>query len=544
MGAPDEREFTTFRRGHVRDQIILAAFRNTLRTSVNPATGLTFTEDEITRATQPGSRFYIEADALDLVGQAYQQRALWLSDQIDPRRANTRMLEDFHGRLWLGAGSRLPAVGASGDVLATGLTGTAYTGSTTLGDPLATLGVDQNGVVYQVLQSEVIPPGATTVLLTVRALSGGFTTNLVPDSVLTWTVNVPGGSDPECTVQETIGFPGVGFIGGFDAENDSEYTRRIEDRIFARPASGNAPHFQTWAQQANSAVEQAFVYPVALNAGSTLVTIVQRRNQNTTDGPLARFPAAGVLVDTVAYLTPPGSPVVPERVFVLVTAPSSQPVSLVLRCAMNQGVGGGWLDVTPWPNPSPGLPESSTEVVAVSLIVSPTSFRVATVFPLPGGVPTLSGVDAPSIMVWDDTKSRFERLFVSSLTVVGAEVAVILLAAPAKTIALGDRISPYTDRAEEIALSLEAHFDALGPGEVVSRSDSRWARAARQPTPAVRYPQKVGASLAVSVAAALGSVTSDVTLPVLDTTEPGLPGNISDGPNLLTLGRVSVYAEG
>ena len=47
MAAPDERYFKVFRRGEVRDDVILAAWRNALRDLTNPDTGITFTEDEI-----------------------------------------------------------------------------------------------------------------------------------------------------------------------------------------------------------------------------------------------------------------------------------------------------------------------------------------------------------------------------------------------------------------------------------------------------------------------------------------------------------------
>ena len=109
MATPDERAFVVFPRGAVRDDVILANWRNELRVSVNPETGIIFTEDEIQRATQPGTRWYIEADSIDLFGQAAQQRALYFVSQIDPRKANTQFLNQFHGRIWLGPNSRLPA---------------------------------------------------------------------------------------------------------------------------------------------------------------------------------------------------------------------------------------------------------------------------------------------------------------------------------------------------------------------------------------------------------------------------------------------------
>jgi len=542
MASPDEREFVTFQRGHIRDAIILAAFRNSLRVLVNPKTGQLFTEDEVQRATQPGSRFYIEADAIDLYGQTQQSKALWLADQVDPRRASSRMLREYHGALWLPAGP-LPAVGASGEVLGKGADATAFVGSTTMEDPTALRGSDPNGSRYQLLQSVVLGPAKQATFL-LRAIDAGFATNIPIGTVITWTENLPVGGEPTAVVQETTGYPGTGFRGGFDEETDQEFARRVEDQMRDRPGAGNPAHFQSWSQEANSAVEQAFVYSVALHAGSVLVAITQRRNQHAEEGPLGRFPSGAVLLDVRAYLTPPGSAVVPQRVFVLVTGPQSQPVDVVLRVNMNQGSGGGWSDVRPWPNPPPTSPASDTEVVAITTVTSQVNVTVNGTALLPGGAASLSGLEAPALMVWDDGRSRFERLNVTSVTDGGSSKTIALASAPSKTLAVGDRICPYTDRATEIAEAVEAYFDALGPGELVSSADPRWARGARKPGSQVRYPMRASTGLATAVASVLGAVARDVELLYLSRNAPDLPGSVSDGPNMLTVGKVTVYPEG
>ena len=544
MPAPSEPEFKVFRRGQLRDEVMLAGFRNELRALTNPETGQLFSEDEISLATGPGSRFFLEADGIDLVLMLKQQRAVWLANQMDPRRASTRMLEELHAALWLGDDARLPAAAASGDVAAGGLPGTTFVGSTTPEDPAATVGVDGNGTQYQVLETEAVGVGQSSVRLTVLALSGGFGTNLPIGSIITWTVNKPAGATATAEVVETIGYAGVGLKGGTAVENDAQLAGRVVDTQRDRPGAGNAAQFQEWAQAADASVEQAFVYPCAFNAGSTLVVPTQRRDQTALNGPSGRLPTAALVATLTTQLVPPGSPVVPERVYVLVVEPNAQSVDLVLRIAMNRGVGGGWADGTPWPSPSAGTPESDTEVVAIVTLTSQTDFTVNSSQGLLGGATVLSSTSAPQLMVWIEASSRFEKLDVLQVTDQGSSVfRVELASAPAATIAAGDRISPYTDRAPEIALALERYFDALGPGEVVERSDPRWSRAARRPLPAVRYPAKAGSTAGVAVAMALGSVTSDVTMPVISRTEPDIAGDLAEGPNMLVLGAVSAYPE-
>lgn len=537
MAAPDEREFLVFERGVVRDQIILAAFRNRLRLLKNPETGLTLTEDEIARATQPGSRFYIDADAIDLYGQAQQGRALFLSDQLDPRRAHTEILRKIWSDLWLGPDASLAAVGASGAVLAKGNPGTIFNGSTTVPDPAAVVGTDPNGFKYQVLETETVGPDGTATLA-LKGVDAGHETNLFPGTVITWSANTPLGSEPTAAVLEVAGQPGVGFSGGFDAETDAELADRVVERIRGRPASGNAAHFQAWARAASVAVEQAYVYSCALHAGSVVVSLTQRRSSL---GPLARLPSVGVMADATNYLVPPGSPVVPERVFVLVVSPASQSSDLVVRVAMNAGVGGGWFDVVPWPSPPEPSNPALIEPVAIATVVTQLQFTITTAVPLPANATSLTGTDVPAIMLWNDATSRFEKLNASTITRSGTTVTVTLTSAPAKTIVAGDRISPYTDRLDVVAESLEQYFDSLGPGELVAVNDTRYQRAARLPRPSLLFPARAGQALVSVLVDNLGGTASDADLTRVSRTEPDLPASATDGPNLVTLGKVNVY---
>lgn len=551
MATADERAFVVFERGDVRDNVILGAWRNTLRASVNPETGVTFTEDEITRATQPGSRFYIEADAIDLYGMARQQRALWFAQQIDPRKANSAFLETFHGRLWLGPDSKLPAVGASGPALATGVATTVIPGSTTLGDPTAAVAVDGNGVRFQVLQTVVIP-SSKQVTVTMQAINGGFSTRLAVGTVLTWSTGINPGTDPTADVLEV-------FDGGFDEETDEEYAARIEERIRERPASGNATHFQTWAAEASNAVQQAFVYPVALNAGTVLVVVTEKRGDNVLteqvpEGPNARVPAVSTLEAVADYLIAPASPVVPQRVSVFVAGPNMQESDLVVLINMAKGRNGGWGDAVPWPAYSQFAAQTQIKTVSGDGL----TLTVNTDIPLVNNVASLSGVDAPAMMLWDVNVSRWVKLDVASVTdpVPGSlslrDFTIVLNTEPlmydssqaprtTPVIAVGERLSPYTDRLTVVAEALEDYFDGLGPGEIVSTVDARYARGARQPFPSSKYPIRAGQAMITNIIDALSGTASDGQVIYISRNEPDLPSNPIDGPNMVSLGNVNIF---
>jgi hypothetical protein len=532
MVAPAERRFITFERGVIRDEVILAAFRNSLRVLINPETGSLFTEDEIQRATQPGSRFYIEADADDLVGQANQARAIYLASQLDPRLANTSYLENNHGRLWLGEDSRLPATGGSIEdgVSAVATPGNIFPGSTTVPDPAAAVATDPNGFRYQVLQTVVTPAGGTATL-SMRGIDTGVDTNPSPTTILTWSANQPLGAEPQCTVD-------LQFTGGLDEETDAEYADRIEQRIRYKPASGNNAHFVAWARESNVAVEDAFIYSTALHAGSVLVAITQKRGSTT--GPDARVDvSAGTLADATNYLVPPNSPVVPQRAFVIVTGTTAQESDLVLKLALSTGASGGWFDVEPWPDYSTSYPQ-----VQVTNVTSQVNFDVQTDAAYPGGVAgPLTGDNVPALMLWDKATSRWVQLDVQSVTASGVTHTIVLNSAPTSmTIAAGDRLSPYTDRLTVVAEALEDYFDSLGPGEVVNlTTDTRAARALRHPTPSQASPSRAGQSMLAVIIEALGGLVPDAELTSISRNDPDLPGDISDGPNMVTLGDVNVH---
>ncbi len=559
MATPDERAFVVFPRGDVRDNVILANWRNELRTSINPVTGAAFTEDEIQRATQPGTRWYIEADSIDLWGQAQQQRALFFVSQIDPRKANTQFLDTFHGPIWLGPDSRLPAVGASGSVNATGTPGTVIPGNPTIGNPTAALAVDPNGLVFQNLANVIIPAGGE-ITIQMQGVSTGFVTRLATDTILTWTLNVNPGTDPTATVLAP-------FDGGFDEETDEEYSTRIADRIRNRPASGNATHFQAWAQEATVATEQAFVYPVAFNAGTVLVAITEKRGALLTplavpEGPDARIPAALTLITVANYIVAPSSQVVPQRVFVVVSGVKAQQSDTVQRYAMAQGRSGGWADVIPWPSFSTSVLD--TKVLTVS--GDGLTITVSSDIQLPNGAAVLSNPDAPLMMLFNREVSRFAggssalgtALEVLSVTdpspggtiirtftiVLGQEPLMFDANGVARTtpvIQVGDRLSPFTDRATIIAEALESYFDSLGPGEVVLSSDPRAVRAARQPRSSDKFPIRAGQALIGDVLDALGGTAADGELSLISRNDPDLPTNITDGPNMVTFGDTNIF---
>src|SRR5689334_2339198 len=99
MTTPTERAFAFFARGELRDMMLLN-FRLGLAKLIDPETGELFTADKIAQATQQGSRWWIEADGIDLMGMAIQSRDMLMADQVRMDRANHNWLVGYHGQLW------------------------------------------------------------------------------------------------------------------------------------------------------------------------------------------------------------------------------------------------------------------------------------------------------------------------------------------------------------------------------------------------------------------------------------------------------------
>lgn len=526
MTAPTEREFVVYARGEARE-LILANYREGLRTKIDPDTGELFTEDTIRLVTQEGSRFFVWADSVDLQALGSGKRAEYLAQQISHDRASHAFLESRHAPLW--GESFLPGFSSTGTVLATGTPGTTWVGSTTLPDALATTGTDPAGQRYQVYISAVADADGEAEL-TLASIDTGDEVNIAVGTKITWT-NPPPGSTPTATVTTED------FNGGSLAEDDAAFSARLGARIAHKPAAGNDAQFRAWAREASVAVEDAFIYPTALNAGSVIVAPVQKRGTSTS--PTARIPNAAVLTAVTERVVPPASPVVPPHVRVMVLAPNPTTTNVALLLSLLKGSSVGWADAEPFPP----WPNGVVPFVTITTLTTQVDFRVTTgtAGQLPGGVAgPLAGV---SLMVWNDAICQFEALAVTTVEDVGAGVyRVLLTAPPTKTLALADYVSPLTQRRSAIALGARNYFDSLGPGEIVAlASDPRGVSAFRRPPPSEELPSRAGQSIITDVSEALGSALADATLDQMTVTVPTVPTDPTDGPELIVLGKLAVY---
>ena len=519
-----DREFATYERGQIRETI-LRYYRNSLRSKTDPNTGQPFNEVVIKRATMKGSRFWVEAEGHDIIGLGFGRRGDFLAQNVNPERAASPYLRDVHARL---AGLELlPASSASGFVRATGVTGTIYQGSTIIPDQFAVRAKDEAGQEYQVFVTGQIGVGPGFVDLAMQAVDKGSSTNLATGTTLEW-VNPPPGSAPTCEINPGIDGSLPGFTGGTDIETDAELLARLLDVLSDRPAAGNPAHFRYWARKASVAVEDVFVYPCALNYGSVVVSIVQKRG--TVGGPLARIPAPLTLATVTGALTPPVSTEVPGHAYVVVTPWTPEHVDAVMLLGMRVGSPGGFADLLPWPGYS-GTPST----IQASPAPTQSSFRINAASAPPSSTPRL--------MVWNDALTKFEPVF-GTVADAGGGLYTVTLSTPhaGKTLTAGDYVSPFSARHADVSASIRRHFDAQGPGELVDlATDVRASRAYRRVEPSIRYNYYTGSALAEQVKSELGASIYHAVVDSITATKASVPATASAGPNLLVPRKIAVY---
>ena len=522
MANTANRYFPVQKRGELREDL-LTGFARGARNMINPATGAPWTAIEIQAGIAPKSPRYVEADALDLVMQLEQQRALWLADQPRPDRASTQFLQKFHSVQW--GLPYLPATGGSGLVLAPCAPGTSFAGSTTLGSPSAVVGTDQNGNRYQVLFSATSDLGGDPVALTLASIDTGIATNVAAGTQITWSQNVPLGT------------------GGLPAETDAQFQKRLARYIRHKEGGGNRAQLSAWAGGFSNAVDIAFVYACPLFAGTGVVAVLPKRAANVA-GPGGRIASPGLIGQMTSFLVPPGSVTVPDLGLLLVTGATSQPTDMVLQLQMPTGSIAGWADYTPWPLANGSSPVQVTGSFGTSF---PLNIQITCTTPLP------AGVTAPQLMSWDIASSSFVRWDVQSVVPIGGNVFNVTLNTPPLIAPFFNQyVSPFSQLGMDDSLgnqgpipaTAQAYFDALGAGELLDVSststDPRRVRAYRFVQPQEEFPYRAGSGIISSLQDALvGSLVDGIFLSGGGV--PNLPADPSLGPNLLTLGRLAIY---
>lgn len=228
----------------------------------------------------------------------------WLDAQCSPLTCELERLYDWAA---LYAVSRLLAVAAKGNVLATGLAGAQLYAGSLLRAP--------NGMDYIVLAAATLGAGDTPVAI--RCTTTGSASNLATGTVLTLI-------DPIAGINSTLIVDALGISGGAEDELVTDWRARVAlewSLVVAGGArSGKPEDYRYWARSAHPSISDAKVLPHALGIGTVLILPI-------CNGLANRLPTPSILDSVRAHLTQIAPAVSDWRVAV----PVSHPVALTIH---------------------------------------------------------------------------------------------------------------------------------------------------------------------------------------------------------------------
>ncbi len=388
--------------------------------------------------------------------------------------------------------------------------------------------LDANGLRFRVTVGGNYANGAS---VPVEAVDAGAATNKAEGDILRWKT-----SPPFCDERVTVGAGGL--VNGIDAEDDEALRARVLAVFQNPPGSGNWEHCAELAEESDARVQKAFVHPAAL--GPSTVRIVVTAAPTLTNKN--RDVASTVLTGTV---TPYVKGKLPEHAEVTLTTVTNSLCDVAFALSLPEaptanppGVGGGWVNGTPWPAPD----GTTTFKCAVTAVTTSTQFTVdATTVPNPGvtRIAWLSPVD------W-----RVYTALVTSYS--GTSGAyVINIDTPFTSIAIGNLIWPECQNAKLYCETILAQFALMGPGEVTSNV-SALVRGFRHPIAANGWPMALAPHLLNALAKAHEEVLSasflyrtapshSVLTGSSGALNPNVPAAISDPPTQFVPKNLAFY---
>ncbi len=309
----------------------------------------------------------------------------------------------------------------------------------------------------------------------IYALVVGAATNHAEGDVLQWTT-APPFCDPNVTVDEG------GLTNGSDVDEPEVHRARILAVYQTPPGGGNWEQVAETAEDSHPSVKKCFVHPCVQGPATMDVVVVAAPSATSKSRVLAST--------TLAYYVIPAVtgefPVPAEGVTVTTVTDVNATVAIALSLpeaatASPAGLGGGWLDGTPWPAPDGAY----TFAHYVTAVVDANHFTVdAQTAPI-AGVTHICWLSPTS---WQ----LYTGLVIAVSGSAGAYA--ITVDTPFSDIMVAACIWPACQNAQTYVDALLANFALLGPGEKTSNY-SALVRGFRHPAPGAAWPYSLGPTM-------------------------------------------------
>ena len=229
----------------------------------------------------------------------------WGIKQLFPDAAESEYLARW-ASIW--GVNRTSAVYSTGSVTFTGTDGAVI--------PSATRLRRSDGVFYRTDASGAITGG--TIDIAVTPVNAGLSAETEEGVVLELVTSIAG-----VNTSATVATGGI--IGGANSESDDSLRERLLDRIKQPPHGGAAFDYIKWAKEV-SGVTRAWVYPLAMGAGTVNLTFV-------LDDEADIIPDAGKVAEVQAYID--ADTLIPVTATLTVFAPTAVPLDLDITLTPN-----------------------------------------------------------------------------------------------------------------------------------------------------------------------------------------------------------------
>lgn len=444
---------------------------------------------------------------LPLYAESVRQAELVSLDGVAGKALEQRAIDK-------GLVGRLPAAPAAGFVVADVSTGGA------LGKKGQTIKHPQTGARYEITTTAVYAPGDP---VPVVGLTTGPTSNLAAGTVLQWESPPPGWGANAAVFEQS---DGDGLTGGRDEETDAEIRERIRDAN-ANPASAanDTAYQNAVVGTPGVGVQAAFTYPAISGPGVGAVAF------------LVRPASAG------ASRAPNGTQIALVRANVLGQMPRSDstsfctiteyPIAVGFRLRWTPNVS-SWLDSPAWPP----YDVQWYYVDYASGTHTATTFWIKTAAASPVA-PTVG----QTIAFWDATNKVFVRKRIGAVS--GAnpwQITVDISNGTSDTAYVpfdAQPAGPWSDTLQDVADTIVAYFDTLGPGEQVATPYfDEGARQRRQPQSPAAWPSTITSKMTLGAESLPAVQSLSMIVPTLPYDTP--VGTLGVTSKLITLGALII----
>lgn len=355
----------------------------------------------------------------------------------------------------------------------------------------------------------------------IKSAAVGSATNLKAGVTLRWLA-------PPSYVNTTAAVGPGGLTGGVDAETYEGLRVRVLDHEANPPNGSNWASIAKAGNESSTAVQATFVYP-AYNGPSTEAAVCTRAPTATNKGRQLD----AVVINTMAAPAIFGA--FPEFVDTLVQTVADYPVDVSFgldlpsaTSASPPGIGGGWVDATPFPQDATNhfCPVSATSGTEIS-VDSDTA-------PIAGG--SVSWISRADWTLYTAT--------IASFTGTGPSYSLVLsnpLAdSTGATITTDDWIFPASVNGAVYLAAVLAMFAGLGPGEKTDNV-TLISRAIRRPLAASSWPSSLNRRAIRTLIDSAPEVDDAAFLYANPGFSPPIPTLITDPPNCIVPRLIGFY---